>query len=321
MDKKPVDYVPVGFWKHFFDKGVVGQPCIDAHIEYYKQADLDFLKVMSDGYFAFPTADGKQLRSAADLRSIRPVEADDPWIRAQVERVQALVEAFGKERCVFYNVFTPFTTLKCCFEGDSLDASDAVFMKAVREDTDAVLGALDIVAQGNALLAECIIKESGADGIYFPVSNAEHDRFTEQEYRRIIGPSELYVLEHINRWSDYNILHCCGFAGTRNRISLWYDYPAKCVNWAVHVDDLSLSDGRVLFGGKSVLGGFDTHWGDDENEMRGILYHGSKEELQSYTKELILNAGKLGLLLGGDCTTDHRIDPQRLNWIIEAARS
>jgi uroporphyrinogen decarboxylase len=42
--------------------------------------------------------------------------------------------------------------------------------------------------------------------------------------------------------------------------------------------------------------------------------------LQSYTRELILNAGKLGLLLGGDCTTDHRIDPQRLNWIIEAAR-
>jgi hypothetical protein len=29
----------------------------------------------------------------------------------------------------------------------------------------------------------------------------------------------------------------------------------------------------------------------------------------------------LGLLLGGDCTTDSRIDIERIKWIVEAART
>jgi uroporphyrinogen decarboxylase len=319
LNKRPVDHVPVGFWVHFFDKGVFGDTCIQAHIDYYNSLDLDFVKVMSDGYFGFPI-DG-EVSTVEDLKKVRPIDASHPWIREQLDRAKAVVAALGKDRCVFFNLFNPFSSLKYGFTEDLLE-SDNIIMRLLKEDKNAVLRALDVAAAGNALLAELLITEAGCDGIYYCVQNAETDRFTEAEYREIVGPGELYVLEHINRFSENTLLHCCGFMGKANRVSLWFDYPVKCANWATAVENIPLHEGRYLYRGKAVLGGFDTHWGmQSADEQRGILYHGTKEDLQAYTKNLIADTGKLGLLIGGDCTMDFRIDYDRIRWIIEAARS
>ena len=61
--------------------------------------------------------------------------------------------------------------------------------------------------------------------------------------------------------------------------------------------------------------------------VSGIICDGAKagcalkKELQDYTRKLILNFGKKGLVLGGDCTIDAAIDRERIRWIVEAARS
>lgn len=111
----------------------------------------------------------------------------------------------------------------------------------------------------------------------------------------------------------------CGWAGNRNQLTVWQDYPSKVVNWAVHVEGLNLEDGRYFVGGRTTLGGFETHW--DGKVQQGILYTGSKEEVQEYARNIILNHGKIGLMLGGDCTVDARIDWERIRWVVEAARS
>ena len=85
------------------------------------------------------------------------------------------------------------------------------------------------------------------------------------------------------------------------------------------MEGLSLAEGRPYFGGKTVLGGFETHW--DGTVREGIIYNGTKEELQDYTRQLIRSFGKQGLMLGGDCTIDAGIDLERIRWIVEAARS
>ena len=53
----------------------------------------------------------------------------------------------------------------------------------------------------------------------------------------------------------------------------------------------------------------------------GVPCTGSKDELQSYTRNLILDHGKRGLILGGDCTIASDLDWNRIKWVIEAARS
>ncbi len=310
MNKRPVDHVPCGFWFHFSGDEEMGQACVDAHLRYYRDTDLDFLKVMSDGYAGYPVPDF--VKEAADWKKLTPLGKDHPFIREQVARAKALVDAIGQERCVFYNVFAPFSSMRNT-------TGNAFAMECIRKDPMAVMHALDVMAEDLADLSELLLTEAGCDGIYFCVQAAEADRFTPEEYKKWISPSELYVLERANRFSDNNILHCCGWAGAKNDLNRWKDYPAKVVNWAVHVEGVSLEEGRVLYGNRASLGGFKTLWDDEKQE--GLIYDGTKEEIQDYTKELILDHGKIGLLLGGDCTVSDRIDWGHIKWVVDAARS
>ena len=222
MNKKEVDHVPVGFWFHFAGEEASGQGCINAHLKYYRETDLDFVKIMCDGYFPYPLP---EIKTAADWKSLKPLTSDHPFIREQVERAKAIVEDIGKERCVFYNVFAPFSSLR--FGAEAVGLTDSDVMEYIREDKNAVMDALDVIAQSNALLAELLITEAGCDGVYYCVQGGEYDRFTPEEYRKTITPSDLYVLEHANRFSENNIIHMCGWAGNRNQLAIWQDYPGK----------------------------------------------------------------------------------------------
>ena len=73
-----------------------------------------------------------------------------------------------------------------------------------------------------------------------------------------------------------------------------------------------MAEGREIFGGRTVLGGF-------QNDKDGLLYNGSKEEIQAETKRLIAEAGTTGLVLGADCTIPSDIDHERIQWVREAA--
>lgn len=314
MNKKEVDHVPVAFWFHFSGEEALGDACVQAHLKYYRETDLDFVKIMCDNYFPYPLP---QIKQVSDWKTLKPFTAEHPFIREQVERAKAIVAEIGQERCVFYNVFAPFSSLR--FGAEAIGVSDAAVMAYIREDKNAVMAALDVIAQSNALLAELLITEAGCDGVYYCVQGGEYDRFLPEEYKEIITPSDLYVLEHANRFSENNIIHMCGWAGNQNQLGIWQDYPAKVVNWAVYVEGMSLEDGRYFMDGRTALGGFETHW--DEQIQQGIMYTGTKEEVQQYTKDLILNHGKTGLMLGGDCTIDAKIDWERIRWIVEAARS
>jgi len=313
MDKLPVDHVPVGFWFHFDGEETKGEECVQAHLRYYRETDLDFLKIMNDGYSSYPLPD--TVKTAKDLWNLKPLGKDHPWIKDQVWRAKRIVEEIGQERCVFYNVFAPFSFIRN-------GKRNALIMDFLREDKLAVMHALDIVAEDAALLSQLLIQEAGCDGIYYCVQGGEKDRFTIEEYKEIVAPSDLYVLEHANRYSDYNIMHCCGWAGAKNNIELWQDYPVKCVNWAVFVEELPLPEGRAFFGDKAILGGFETlHLDASLGKYKGIMYSGQKKEIEDFTRDTILTFGKRGLMLGGDCTIATWLDHERIKWIVDIARS
>ncbi len=310
LHKKEVDHVPVGFWYHFAGEESMGEACVNAHVHYYEDTGLDFIKIMCDGYFEYPVP--QEIKTASDWYLLKPLGKDHPFIQEQVERAKKIVERKGKDMCVFYNVFAPFSSLR-------FGAGDERIMKDLKENRLAVMYALDVVAQDNALLAQLLIEEGGCDGIYYCVQGGEYNRMSFDEYVSTIRPSDLYVLERANRYSKTNIMHCCGWAGVKNQLALWADYPVAAVNWAVHVEGVSLTEGRKLFGNKVVLGGFETLW--DGQKQQGIIYNGSVDELKEYTQKLILDHGKLELMLGGDCTLASEIPHERIRWVVEASKS
>ena len=111
--------------------------------------------------------------------------------------------------------------------------------------------------------------------------------------------------------SDNNLLHLCGWDNIPNRLEWWDKYPAKMLNWDVHVEGVDLAQGRERFPGRVLLGGFNHR----ENEL---LHTGTREAIQAETRRLVREAGAEKLIIGADCSLPMDIDPARIRWIIEA---
>lgn len=301
FQNRPVDKVPMGFWYHFSPDEDTGEVMVKQHLDLYREADTDFIKVMCDGYFNYPNPYIQKVTCAEDWFGLTPLGDDHPYITNQVNRVKAIVDAVNDECCVFYNVFCPMSLMR-------FGTSEELLMKHLRENPEAVCHAFTVIAKDIKALVRRLITEAGSTGIYYCVQNAETFRFTAEEYRRLVSPAELDVLNYANTLSENNILHCCGWAGDANRVEVWQNYPAKAINWAVYVENLPLKEGKEFFGGRCVLGGFD-------NRKEGVLYSGSREEVETEVEKLLSSAGKTGVILGADCTLPSDISTERLQWV------
>ena len=305
MNLQPVDRPPVGFWFHFQAEQGVGQACVQAHLDYYNHIDVDMVKIMCDSYFDYPNPVAKAVKEPKDWYAMKPLGKDSPFIREQVERARAVKAGLKDDMVVIYNVFAPFSLIR-------FGVGDDLVMDHLRREPEAIAYALDVIAQDCCTLSELLITDAGIDGIYYCVQGGEQNRFTPEEYRRLITPTDKRVLEHANQFSDTNVLHCCGWAGIPNNLEIWQDYPAKAVNWACFVENMNLVEGMTFFGGRCVLGGFD-------NRPQGVLYSGTREEVEAETARLIQRAGKTGVILGADCTLPATVDVNRFSWVVEAA--
>lgn len=320
FDNKATERVPVGFWFHFaneadFSNGLkdptVIETNLNGHLKFYNEFSPDFVKLMSDGFFGYPNERLAQVTNITELKDIEPVGPDHPWITQQVQHVRKLTDAFGEDTATFYNIFAPATFLKFAL---GRDVGNQLLADFIEQDKDAFSHVLDVIAQDLATLSQKLIEEGKADGIYLSVQNLQDARVTPELYAELIAPSEQKVLAAANESSDYNILHICGYKGSRNNLSLYTDYPAKAINWAVVVEGISLADGKKLFGDRAVIGGFD-------NTDEGVLYRGTKEEIEQETERLIANAGKTGIVLGADCTVPSDISLEHLEWVRSKAAS
>ena len=314
FDNKVTERVPVGFWFHFapdnlFDnRPEIIQRNIDGHQKYYDEFHPDFVKLMSDGYFHYPNPTLEKIETAADLKKAQSGLVDE-WIDAQAALVKELTSRFGDDVATFYNIFAPATYLSFALQdsGDKLTLA-----KLIKENPEELAYALNVIKKDLAKLVVKLITESKASGIYLSTKNIQDSAVTKEEYHKYITPSEQGVLNAANAVSDYNILHICGYEGARNDLSVYKDYDVKVINWAVVVEQVPLKKGKELFGGRAVIGGF-------ANTKEGLLYKGSKEEIESYTRNLLDEAGTTGVIIGADCTIPEDTSLERLEWVRQAA--
>jgi uroporphyrinogen decarboxylase len=313
FNNRPVDRVPVGFWFHFLphdamdgalEKPELGQMNINGHKAFIDAFHPDFVKVMSDGYFHYPIGKREDFRSPADLKKIQVYDEKHPWIKAQAELVKSVV-SLQKDTAYFYNVFSPAGTLQK-FLGDE------TFCAFLAQEPETVSKALNDISLGLLVLAEQIIRIGGADGVYYSVSNPNAEKISDDNYLKYIAPSEMLFLSGVEKISENNILHICGYHGKRNNLALYKDYPAKSVNWAVNVENVSLAEGKKLFDGRAVIGGF-------ANPPESLIHIGSREEVSAFTHKIIEEAGNIGVIIGADCTIPGDTPLEHLEWVRQAA--
>ena len=128
----------------------------------------------------------------------------------------------------------------------------------------------------------------------------------------MVEPLDLEVLNYINTFTDNVMLHICGYAKYTNNLEWYADYPVKVFNWAIYSENISLAEGKKIFKGKPVLGGFD-------NAPGSILYEANEDELKKEIYRILDETGTKGVALGADCTISEDIKPERLEFIRKTA--
>lgn len=315
-----VDRIPVGFWHHFTEEKDFGrgsadvqvvQQNIEGHKRFIEAVRPDFIKLMSDGFFTYPNGlISTKVRSVKELAGIQSIGADHPWFQQQVDLIKHIKSTFVEDILAIYNIFSPATYLKWQLSGKVADG-DQILADFLKEDAQLLRQVLQVIADDIVILVKKVIQEADIEGIYLSVQSIQDNRISSKDYKEIIAPSDVALIEAAAEAGGLTVLHICGYEGATNDVSLFKDYPVQVVNWAVVPEGITLAEGRQLFDHKTVLGGF-------VNTKEGLLYKGNKEAIQAEVHRLIKEAGDEGIIIGADCTIPSDIDPQRILWVKEA---
>ena len=166
--------VPVGFWHHFtteeewlkgFSNPEIIEKNLKGHQNFLHKVKPDFVKLMSDGYFAYPNpAIHKGLENISDLAGIEPLGADHPWITEQVELVKKIRAGFEEDIVAIYNIFAPVTYFKWLV--GEVSGGDDLIANFIDQDAATLKKVLDTIGQDIASLSQRIIKEAGVSMVF-----------------------------------------------------------------------------------------------------------------------------------------------------------
>ncbi|MDY3052320.1 MAG: uroporphyrinogen decarboxylase family protein [Ndongobacter sp.] len=319
LNNESIGRVPVGFWWHFvsgsdllngYRDAAILSRVVAGHKQMLESYNPDFMKIMSDGFFAHPALVEQNVTTIEGVRSVRPMERSHPWIAKQVEMVQELSKTAHDKMMTFYNVFSPLQALRLNIKYCGEDPY--AFQEMMMDYPEELVGLSEIIASDYRLLAEELKKHTKIDGIYYSVQNVQHPDADEDYHKRFVFPTELRLLSDLNTLWENNILHICGYDHFKNKIEYYREYPAKLYNWATHTDGVTMAEGKRIFNAP-ILGGFDNNRGT-------LLDSGSFEELETFVLRLIAETGRQGLVIGADCTIPSDIDIRRLQFIRDIAR-
>lgn len=324
LHNETVDQIPASFWRHFADNEFTNAATtpsvlttnLNGHRDYYQAVDVDFAKTMLDGYFPYPFHGVNDPKSITDLHNLRPIEDNDPWLTGQVALAEKQKQLAG-DRPTFVTMFSPLFLLRWALiehYQEPLLLADKRFADMYEEDPQLVLHVLKVISDDQKKVAKALMT-TDIDGIYYSTQEIQDERTSNpQFFEEAMEPIDIDVQNTINAVSPLNILHICGFDGADNHLDWFVNYPLQVINWATETDGYSLAAGKKLFGDRPVMGGLD-------NSTKGILYSGTKQQIQDKVHALISEAGNQGVLLGADCTVPRDIDYDHLRWAIEAAHN
>ncbi len=289
-----VDRVPAGFWFHFPADKAHGQASVEAHLDYYRASDVDFVKIMNE----HPYQSRIPIRGPSDWARIEPAPLSAPFYQEQLAEVRGIVNALDGEALAIVTLFGPFAS--------GNHASGNRVTKDIKAEPESVYHGLAAIAESLTAFAHACV-DAGAAGVYYSAQGGEVDRFTREEFETYIKPHDVRVLQGVADHGEFHVLHICR---DRVRLEAFVDYPCHVVNWAATKQNPSLVEGRKLFK-RTLLGGMDD---------RGIMVDGSADEIRARVREVIREVGSRALIVGADCTLPTDIDVAHIRAAVQATK-
>ena len=253
---------------------------MEKHLEYFRSTGMDFVKVQYEQ--AFPPR--PEIRTPADWKAMPRYGLD--FYRPQLEVVEGLVKAAGREALVLVTLYSPFM---CA--GHTVGRTELA--RHIEEDGEAVQKGLETITESLlGFVREC--RNLGADGFYASTQGGERDTFRDAGlFGKYVTPSDLALFREIDRTSAFNILHICDFEAPYADLTPFLPYPGHVVscNPRLTTGEVSLRELARRFD-RPIMGGMD---------RKGVIGTGSDEEIRRATED-VLRAAPDRFILGAECT-------------------
>lgn len=315
FDGDPVEKVPMGFWHHFIPHSKMGQIPDDPQLqeEYFalnrkwlQDLDPDFVKIMTDGYLMLPIDIGSG--TADEIANVKPRDLES-FVAGSVRIAKGCREIYGSDTFLLFNVFSPFITLVKEVRARYKEAAYPTLIQMIHDEPEKIMTGLNKITDALIQVVDAVLGDDKADGIYLCTRQCT---MPEDIVELCISATEIRLLEAACKYGDYNAAHICDFDGPQTNMSLYAKYPCKVFNWSVHTEGYQMSEGKKIFHGRTVMGGFDMN-------RTGVLFTGPKDAVKAETERILADVGRQGFILGADCTVDPEINVEHLRWVREFA--
>src|SRR5262245_22894164 len=234
-----VDRVPFTCWHHFGLEKQPGEKHAEATIAFYRQFDVDLLKVMSD--FPYPAPGGlEKISQPEDWQRLEPLKNPFP---EQIKALRLIHKELKGQALFVETIFHSWNVAeKLSSKKDltQLKENDPKLFKKV----------LRAISESQANHARLAL-DAGAAGIFLAVSAADQLVTDSQDYVKMGRESDLIILEAVKDKSLLNILHV---HGKKPHWDTLVTYPVQAMNYSVHGTGVALTDARRKFTG-TLMGG------------------------------------------------------------------
>lgn len=295
----PVDRIPASMWGHDFTREWGMQSMAEAMVENFTRYDWDYMKVNPracyhvEGWgvkahpsgepYKAPVFEDMPIKTAADWKRIRPLEADRGVLGEQLRSLQLINHAIGYDAYFTQTIFCPLG-VAMYLVGNKAEP----VMQTIREDRAAMHAALRVITETfTAFAIACM--EQGASGIFYATNGwASAGMLTPDQYREFGEQYDLEFLDAIKSRSKFNILHNCG---TQIYFDQLASYPVQAINWDANAPgNPDLRQGKMS-AGKAVMGGI---------SQKTTLKNGTPEQVgEEVARAIELTDGKHFLLAPG----------------------
>ena len=312
IEGREPDGVPSSFSLHFPADKKTGEAGVKAHLDFFKAADMDIIKVMNEYRLPIPEI----IRTPQDYdRTIPENYKDQQFLKDQLAFAKEIVakadpDAFsmGTLHGAAPSSYLPFMNMG---KGYTVPEANHLLGTFLRWDEKTMLRAMQRIADGLCELAAGYIKEAKMDAVYYAAPGGSRQWLTDEEHARWIKPFDLQIMKAVKDAGGYCVLHICQSDVSMDRYATGYAEYADVVNWGVYDVPFSLEDGRELFG-KTILGGLANH--------SGVMVDGTEEDVRKEVRNIIGRFGRKNFILGADCTLPTTQDMKLLNAAIDEAR-
>ncbi len=309
------DRPPIAAWSHTYREEWSPADLAAVTIERARRFGWDFVKFQlrascfAEAFGSVYHPAGHRLRApiliqpaVPDLESWSSVQlVDRKALDDQVESIAIVARGLGTDVPVIQTVFSPITV-----GGYLVGKSQSRVVRELRKHPEIVGPALARVAAALVDFSRRSI-EAGAAGIFYAISGyAGRKVMPEDEYRDVVLPHDLAVLDALPGSAWFNVVHLCG---SNLNFDLARDLPAQVVSWSIHNQgNPSLAEGRKI-AGRAVMGGL---------SQRTTLVYGPPPKIAAEARAAVKETAGRGLLLAPGCSVPPRVREVNLSAITSA---